>query len=120
VLDDAGKVVTMNNTGSATITIPPNSSVAFPIGTIISIARINTGSVALTAGSGVTITGNTSTGAMFAGEELICRKRSTDTWIAINGAPPSGTYSASGGTVTTPSGYRLHQFTSVTSYTFGP
>jgi hypothetical protein len=120
VLSDAGKVVVMDNTGSATITIPPNSSVAFPIGTIISIARINTGSVALTAGSGVTLTGNTSTGAMFAGEELICRKRSTDTWLVISGAPPTGSFSATGGTVSTSGSYRLHQFTSVTSYTFGP
>jgi hypothetical protein len=119
VLADAGKVVTMDNTSSATITIPPNSSVAFPIGTIISIARINTGSVALTAGAGVTLTGNTSTGAMFAGEELICRKRSTDTWLVISGAPASSAYSASGGTVSTAGGFRLHQFTSVTSYTFG-
>jgi hypothetical protein len=119
VLSDAGKVVTMDNTSSATITIPPNSSVAFPTGTIIKIARINTGSVALTAGAGVTLTGNTSTGAMFAGEELICRKRSTDTWLVISGAPPTGTYSASGGTVSTSGSYRLHQFTSVTSYTFG-
>ena len=119
VLADAGKVVTMDNTSSATITIPPNSSVAYPIGTVISIARINTGSVALTAGAGVTIIGNTSTGAMFAGEQLICRKRGTDTWIAINGAPPLGSYSASGGTVSTSGSYRLHQFTSATSYTFG-
>ena len=120
VLSDAGKVVTMDNTSSATITIPPNSSVAYPIGTIISIARINTGSVALTAGSGVTLTGNTATGAMFAGEELICRKRGTDTWLVISGAPPTGSFSASGGTVSTSGSYRLHQFTSVTSYTFGP
>jgi len=118
VLADAGKVVTMDNTGSATITIPPNGSVAFPIGTIISIARVNTGSVALTAGSGVTLTGNSSTGAMYPGEELICRKRSTDTWLVIHGAPATGSFTATGGTVTTPSGYRLHQFTSTGSYTF--
>lgn len=120
VLADAGKVVTMDNTSSATITIPPNSSVPFPIGTTISIARINSGSVALTAGSGVTLTGNTASGAMYATEELMCRKRSTDTWLVIHGAPAATSFSATGGTVTTPSGYRLHQFTSVTSYTFGP
>jgi hypothetical protein len=117
VLADAGKVVTMNNTSSATITIPPNSSVAFPIGTIISIARVNTGSVALTAGSGVTLTGNTASGAMYASEELICRKRSTDTWLVIHGAPAATGFQATGGTLTTPPGYRLHQFTSTGSYT---
>jgi hypothetical protein len=120
VLSDAGKVVTMDNTGSATITIPPNSSVAFPIGTTISIARVNTGSVALTAGSGVTLTGNTASGAMYASEELMCRKRSTDTWLVIHGAPAATGFAATGGTVTTPSGYRLHQFTSTGSFTFSP
>ena len=120
VLADAGKVITMDNTGSATITIPPNSSVAFPIGTTISIARINTGSVALTAGSGVTLTGNTASGAMYATEELMCRKRSTDTWLVIHGAPASTGFTATGGTVTTPSGYRLHQFPSNGSFTFSP
>ena len=120
VLSDAGKVITMDNTSSATITIPPNSSVAFPIGTTISIARINTGSVALTAGSGVTLTGNTASGAMYATEELMCRKRSTDTWLVIHGAPASTGFTATGGTVTTPSGYRLHQFPSNGSFTFSP
>ena len=120
VLADAGKVITMDNTGSATITIPPNSSVAFPIGTTISIARINTGSVALTAGSGVTLTGNTASGAMYTTEELMCRKRSTDTWLVIHGAPASTGFTATGGTVTTPSGYRLHQFPSNGSFTFSP
>jgi hypothetical protein len=117
VLEDAGKVVTMNNTSSATITIPPNSSVAYPIGTVISIARINTGSVALTAGAGVTLTGNTGTGAMNANEQLFCRKRSTDTWLVVH-TLVTGSVSATGGTVTTPAGYKLHQFTSTGAQSF--
>ena len=117
VLADAGKVVTMDNTSSATITIPPNSSVAYPIGTVISIARINTGSVALTAGAGVTLTGNTAAGAMNTNEQIFCRKRGTDTWLVVH-TLVSQSVSATGGTITTPSGYKLHQYTSAGGYSF--
>jgi hypothetical protein len=117
VLSDAGKVVTMDNTSSATITIPPNSSVAYPIGTVISIARINSGSVALTAGSGVTLTGNTVTGAMAATEQLFCRKRSTDTWF-VGHALVTVPISATGGTTSTGGGLKTHQYTSAGSFSF--
>jgi hypothetical protein len=110
VLADAGKVVAMDNTSSATITIPPNSSVAFPVGTVISIARINSGALTLQAGSGVTITGIQS-GSFSSGEQIQCRKRSTDTWFAVN-TFASGTLNASGGSVSTSGGYTIHQYTS--------
>jgi hypothetical protein len=117
VLADAGKIVTMDNTSSATITIPPNSSVAYPVGTVISIARINSGSVALTAGGGVTLTGNTASGAMYASEQLYCRKRSTDTWFVVH-APIAAVSSASGGSTSTSGGYKQHQYTSAGGYSF--
>ena len=117
VLADAGKVVTMDNTSSATITIPPNSSVAFPIGTVISISRINSGTVALTAGAGVTLTGNTATGLMANPEQLFCRKRSTDTWLVVHGLI-AGTLTASGGTTSTGGGLKTHQYTSAGSFSF--
>jgi hypothetical protein len=113
VLDDAGKVVTMNNTSTATVTIPPNSSVAYPIGTVISIARINSGAVTLQAGSGVTITGIAS-GAFSSNEQILCRKRSTDTWFAVN-TFSAGTLNASGGSVTTSGGFNIHSYTSGSS-----
>lgn len=117
VLSDAGKVVVMDNTSSATITIPPNSSVAYPVGTVISIARINSGTVALTAGSGVTLTGNTATGAMATTEQLFCRKRSTDTWFVVH-ALVTGTVNATGGSTSTGGGYKTHQYTSAGGYSF--
>lgn len=54
-LSDAGKAVEMDSTTAKTITIPPNSSVAFPVGTVIEVVRIGTGTVTLAAGSGVTL-----------------------------------------------------------------
>lgn len=49
-----------NCTAAATITVPPNASVAFPIGTEIVFFKNTTGEVALVAGSGVTIVSESS------------------------------------------------------------
>ena len=55
VLADASKAVEVTSASSTTVTVPPNSSVAFPVGTIIEVVRLGTGSVTLLAGSGVTL-----------------------------------------------------------------
>ena len=54
VLTDAGKVIEINRGSSENVTIPPNSSVAFPIGTQIVVVRLGSGAVVITEGSGVT------------------------------------------------------------------
>ena len=53
-LTDAGKVIEINSGSSENVTIPPNSSVAFPIGTQIVIVRLGAGAVVIVEGSGVT------------------------------------------------------------------
>ena len=61
-LTDANNtLVTINNASANTATIPPNSSVAFPVGTILNLAQTGAGQTTITQGSGVTIT---STGAV--------------------------------------------------------
>ena len=61
-LTDANNtLVTINNASANTATIPPNSSVAFPVGTILNFAQTGAGQTTITQGSGVTIT---STGAV--------------------------------------------------------
>ena len=55
VLADAGKMVEMNKATANNLTVPPNSSVAFPIGTQILIAQYGAGQTTVVAGSGVTI-----------------------------------------------------------------
>ena len=47
--------VTLNNSSSVTVTIPPNSSVAFPVGASIDLVRLGAGTVTVSAGSGVTL-----------------------------------------------------------------
>lgn len=52
---DAGNCVEMNNAAANTLTIPPNSSVAFGVGTTILVRQMGAGATTLVAGSGVTI-----------------------------------------------------------------
>ena len=53
-LTDAGKVIEINSGSSENVTIPPNSGVAFPLGTQIVIVRMGAGAVVIVEGSGVT------------------------------------------------------------------
>jgi len=56
VLGDAGKLVTMNaSTGTLTVTIPNSSSVSFPTGTHVDVARLGDAAVTVTGATGVTI-----------------------------------------------------------------
>ena len=55
LLADDGKLVTMSNASANTFTIPPNSSVAFGIGTQINIAQLGVGQTTIVAGAGVTL-----------------------------------------------------------------
>jgi hypothetical protein len=84
VLGDAGKLVQMNVGSANNLTVPPNSSVAFPVGTQILVVQLGAGQTTLVAGSGVTINskdGNLKLSARYCGVTLI--KRATDTWYAL-------------------------------------
>ena len=82
VLSDQSKNVEMNVATANNLTVPPNSSVAFPIGTQILVTQYGAGQTTLVAGAGVTIRSN---GAklklqgQYAQASLI--KRATDEWI---------------------------------------
>ncbi len=54
VLADAGKVIEINSGSSENVTIPPNSGVAFPLGTQVVVVRLGADAVVITEGSGVT------------------------------------------------------------------
>ena len=85
VLADDGKLVTCDNAASIALTIPPNSSVAYGIGTQINIMQMNaTGTVTITAGAGVTLRSAGSklkTDAQYA--VATCAKIATDTWVVV-------------------------------------
>jgi hypothetical protein len=54
-LTDAPGGVTMNNAAANTVTIPPNSTVDFPVGTVIPVCQIGAGQTTIVAGTGVTV-----------------------------------------------------------------
>lgn len=80
-LTDAGKAVEMNVASANNLTVPPNSSVAFPTGTVIEVCQIGAGQTTIVAGSGVTI--RTPETLVMTGQysTVSLRKRATDTWV---------------------------------------
>ena len=84
VLSDDGKLITCDNASSIALTIVPNSSVAFGIGTQINIMQLGAGTVTITAGSGVTLRSDGSklkTNAQYA--VATCLKIASDTWVVV-------------------------------------
>ena len=82
VLADNGKLVTLNNASSITVTVPANSSVAYATGAIINLQQIGAGQVTVAAAAGVTINGTgTKTRAQWSAASLV--KTATDTWTLI-------------------------------------
>jgi hypothetical protein len=87
VLADNGKLVTQTNASPITTTIPPNSSVAYPVGAQINVAQLGAGKVTFAQGAGVTIV---STGATASAPALRAQystatavQTATDTWLIM-------------------------------------
>lgn len=85
VLGDANTYIRFSNASAITFTIPPNSSVAFPIGTVIEMEQAGAGALSVAAGSGVTINSRSSD-LTLAGQYAVAfvKKVATDTWT-MNG-----------------------------------
>ena len=84
VLGDDGKLVTLDNGSAITLTIPPNGTVAYGIGTQINIMQLGAGQVTIAPGAGVTIRSAGSklkTSAQYA--VATCVKIASDTWVAV-------------------------------------
>lgn len=84
-LTDQNDMVFVNHsslTAQVVITVPPNSTVAFPVGSWIDIIAIGTGGAKISPGAGVTINGATNA---FPGYGCVrLRKTGTDTWIGLS------------------------------------
>ncbi|HYG24440.1 MAG TPA: hypothetical protein VEH04_16805 [Verrucomicrobiae bacterium] len=79
-LSDTGKYILCTNASAVTITVPQQSSVAWPVGTEIMIEQNGTGQVTVAAGSGATVN-TSSTLKSRARYSVIGLKRvSTDVW----------------------------------------
>lgn len=87
ILSDLGKVVEMNVGTANNLTVPLNATVAFPIGTQISIAQYGAGATTVVATGGVTI--NSSSGSLASVGQystMVLDKRGTNEWYLWNGA----------------------------------
>lgn len=83
-LTDAGKVVELNNASAITLTVPPVSSVAWPVGTVVELWQQGAGQVTIAAGAGVTLRSDGSKvklTAQYAGCSL--RMRANDEWSLV-------------------------------------
>ena len=77
--------VSMTNAAANTLTIPPNSSVAFPVGTKVLITQGGAGSTTIAAGAGVTINAPASV-TLAIGEQhgsRVVQKIQTNEWLLI-------------------------------------
>ena len=83
VLTDEQKLVELSNAGAITLTVPPNSSVAFAVGTQVHLLQSGAGQVTVAPGSGVTINGTPGLKARAQWSAITLIKRATDTWVAI-------------------------------------
>ena len=80
LLGDANFLITSSNASAQTITIPPNSSVAFPIGTPIYLQQLGAGIASFAAGSGVTINTPSTLACRVQYSTIGVVKTATNTW----------------------------------------
>ena len=83
-LNDAGKVLPFNSSSTGTVTIPLNSSVAFPTGSVVNFIQTGTGPVLITGASGVSVQSENAKlklKAQYAVAGVL--KTDTDTWVAF-------------------------------------
>ena len=87
VLTDSGKSVIFTGGSTATLTVPTNASVAFPVGTVLLVINDNSGNLTIS-GAGVTFQlANGATGNRTVATKGLatCVKTATDTWY-VSGA----------------------------------
>jgi hypothetical protein len=90
VIGDAGELVTLSNSSSITLTVPQNSSVAFPVGTVIDLLQLGAGQVTVAADTNVTIDTSSTLKlrAQYSGALLV--KTATNTWVLVGDLEPLG------------------------------
>ncbi len=83
VLADQSKLVTLTNASAITLTIPANSSVAYPVGTKIDFAQLGAGQVTVAGAGGVTVNATPTLKFRDQYSAASCIKTATDTWLLV-------------------------------------
>jgi hypothetical protein len=83
-LSDSNKAIPINNSSANNVTVPLNSSVEFPIGTVITLIQTGTGQTTIVATAGVTIQSENSK-LKIKGQYAVAGLLKTDTniWVAF-------------------------------------
>lgn len=82
VLSDAGKIIEMNNASANTLTIPANSSVAFPVDTRIDVIQYGAGLTTVAINTD-TLRGNAVSQGQY--KALSLWKRAATEWVIFGG-----------------------------------
>lgn len=82
-LTDQLGVVEVTSASGVSVTVPPNSAVPFPVGTVIDVTQLGAGLVTLAAGAGVTVRTPSTLKALAQYATVSIRKSATDTWVAF-------------------------------------
>jgi hypothetical protein len=83
VLADKDKIIEMNVGSANNLTIPLNSSVAYPIGTVINVVQTGTGQTTVVATGGVTINGTPGLKLRAQWSAASVIKRAENTWVLL-------------------------------------
>ena len=83
VLADANKIVEMNVGSGNNLTVPPNSSVAFPVGAQVHLLQTGAGQTTVVPGAGVTVNGTPGLKLRAQWSYATLIKRATDTWVVV-------------------------------------
>jgi hypothetical protein len=83
-INDQGKILPFSTSSTGTVTVPLNSSVAFPTGSFVNFIQSGTGPILITGASGVSIQSESSK-LKLKGQYAVAGvvKTDTDTWVAF-------------------------------------
>lgn len=81
-LTDRDRIVELNNAAAITLTVPTNASVAFPVGSTLTLLQTGAGQVTI-GGAGVTINATPGLKLRAQWSSATLLKRATDTWVAF-------------------------------------
>jgi hypothetical protein len=79
-LADSGKVVPMNKTGAATLTVPLNATVEFPVGAVLYVYNMSSSDLTVAAAGGVELRNG---GDIVQYGQVTLRKRATNEWVLV-------------------------------------
>lgn len=80
-ITDVNSAVDMNVAGANTLTVPPNSTVPFPIGAVVTVCQYGAGQTTITPGAGVTLRSSSALTTRAQYSTVSLRQRALNEWV---------------------------------------